>query len=191
MKVIFAQGNPGEEYSSTRHNIGWLVLDAFAKAKGIDWHTKAKFFANIAEYTTAGEKVLLVKPTTFYNETGRSARALVDFYQLNPATDMLVVHDDLVLPFGTLRAREKGSDAGNNGVKSLNAHIGEHYARLRVGISSELRDRMDDTTFVLGKFTSGEAQELKQTIIPKTFELIENFGSGNYKATSHRVLHAE
>ncbi|MEP6710637.1 MAG: aminoacyl-tRNA hydrolase, partial [Candidatus Saccharibacteria bacterium] len=134
MKLIFAQGNPGDQYNTTRHNVGFAILDALAKKFEASFTSKPKFFADIAELNIEGEKILLVKPATFYNETGKSARALVDFYKLAPATDVLVVHDDLALPFGTLRTREKGSDAGNNGIKSLNAHLGPDYARLRIGI---------------------------------------------------------
>src|SRR6202007_316026 len=116
MKIIFAQGNPGQEYEKTRHNVGFLALDFYADKKTVQFQTKSKFYPDIAELTDGGEKVLLVKPTTFYNETGRAAHALADFYKVD-TTDILVIHDELALPFGTLRLREKGSDAGNNGIK--------------------------------------------------------------------------
>src|SRR5688572_22727546 len=106
MKVIFAQGNPGTQYTYTRHNVGFLLLDDFAKSKRAEFIKKSKFHADIAETSIDGEKVLLVKPTTFYNDTGQSARLLIDFYKLDPATDFLVIHDDLALPFGTIRTRE-------------------------------------------------------------------------------------
>jgi len=185
MKLIFAQGNPDEQYSATRHNVGFQVLEAFAAKQGTAFKAKPKFLANIAELSKEGEKVLLVKPTTFYNETGQSARTLVDFYKLNPATDVLVIHDDLALPFGTLRTREKGSDAGNNGIKSLNAHIGHEYARLRIGIYNDLRDRMDDADFVLSRFSKEEAEALLLDIFKKTDQIIESFLNGSFKTTTH------
>jgi len=187
MKLIFAQGNPGDQYAATRHNVGFQVLDDFASKQQASFGPKPKFFADVAEYTNGDEKVLLVKPTTFYNETGRSARALVDFYKLDPATDILVIHDDLALPFGTLRTREKGSDAGNNGIKSLNAHIDHNYARLRIGIYNDLRERMDDADFVLSRFSKEEQETLSSSILPKTSELIVNFLSNSHQNTSHTL----
>jgi PTH1 family peptidyl-tRNA hydrolase len=187
MKLIFAQGNPGKDYSTTRHNVGFMALDALASEKGVALASKPKFYADIAELTIAGEKVLLVKPTTFYNETGQSARSLVDFYKLDTASDVLVIHDDLALPLGKIRIREKGSDAGNNGIKSLNAHLGPNYNRIRIGIENDLRSRMGDMNFVLGHFSKDEAATLEEVIIPKTIELIERFCAGELETTSHSL----
>lgn len=187
MKIIFAQGNPGPQYANTRHNVGFLIVDAIANAQRVDFLKKPKFHANIAEVSLAGEKVLLVKPATFYNETGQSARMLTDFYKLNPTTDFLVVHDDLALPLGTIRIRDKGSDAGNNGIKSLNARLGPNYARIRVGIYNDLRDRIHDADFVLSNFTKNEAELLNDTITPKAIELIEHFCAGQLETTSHTL----
>lgn len=186
MKIIFAQGNPGAQYEHTRHNVGFLAVDFFAAQKGIQFAAKPKFHADIAEFTEAGEKVLLVKPTTFYNETGQSARALADFYKCDTA-DILVLHDELALPFGTLRTREKGSPAGNNGIKSLNAHLGENYARLRIGTWNEVADKAGAFDFVLSKFTSEEMARLKSDIFPKTSEIIGDFIAGKHEITSHTI----
>ena len=186
MKIIFAQGNPGSDYAATRHNVGWMIVDALAASQGIPFSPQAKFFATIAEFSLEGEKVLLVKPTTFYNETGRAARALRDFYKLD-TTDILTVHDDLSLPFGTLRVREKGSAAGNNGIKSLNAHLGEAYWRLRVGIWNEHRDRQHDADFVLSRFSKEETEHLIQQVIPAAHTLIVQFCQGTLSTTSTRT----
>jgi PTH1 family peptidyl-tRNA hydrolase len=188
MKLIFAQGNPGTDYAATRHNVGFMTLDAFAAANDALFKSKPKFFADIAELAVNGEKVLLVKPTTFYNETGKSARAIVDFYKLDPASDILVIHDDLALPFGTLRTREKGSDAGNNGIKSLNAHLGSDYGRLRTGIYNDLRDKIPDIDFVLARFTKDEQNALDTHIIPRSIKIIEDFIAGSHQITSHNAL---
>lgn len=185
MKLILAQGNPGTDFAQTRHNIGFMVIDTLAAQHQLNWTSKSKFHADIAEFTIAGEKVLLVKPTTFYNETGGAARALVDFYKLEPARDVLVIHDDLALPLGTIRVREKGSDAGNNGIKSLNAHLGENYTRLRIGTWNELRDKMGDIDFVLAKFSAEESKRLHDDIIPHALTLIESFCQGTLETTSH------
>lgn len=186
MKLIFAQGNPGSDYTQTRHNVGWQILDAFARQQGSDFAPRPKFFADIAEASVAGENILLVKPQTFYNETGRSARAIVDFYKLSPA-DILVLHDELALPFGTIRVREKGSDAGNNGIKSLNAHLGQDYTRLRIGVANDQLGRIGAFDFVLGKFSADERAALENSIIPKAAELIEHFCRDELQLTSHNL----
>lgn len=186
MKLILAQGNPGSEYRTTRHNVGFLLLDAFADSHGATFTSKPKFHADIAETSLAGEKTLLVKPDTFYNETGQAARALVDFYKLNPATDVLVLHDDLALPFGAIRTREKGSDAGNNGIKSLNAHLGQQYKRVRVGIWSELADRMDAAKFVLSNFSQDEQVSFAK-LQAIAAQIIEKFAADSFETTSYKL----
>lgn len=186
MKIILAQGNPGTEYEKTRHNVGFLAIDFFAHQKSVQFQAKPKFFADIAEFSDAGEKVLLVKPTTFYNDTGKAARALADFYKVQ-TTDILVIHDELALPFGTLRTRDKGSDAGNNGIKSLNAHLGENYGRIRVGTWNELADKAGSFDFVLSKFSADEMGKLQKDIFPKISELIDDFVNNHHLNTSHSL----
>lgn len=187
MKIIFAQGNPGKEYERTRHNVGFFLVDEIAKKYGVPFAKKPRFNAEIAEFSEAGEKILLVKPTTFYNETGTAARNLVDFYKCEPAIDFLAIHDELSLPLGVIRTRERGSDAGNNGIKSLNAHLGENYRRIRVGVYNELRDRQDDANFVLGTFTTNE-----KNILPKISntvqEITEGFIHGTFEPTKITVV---
>lgn len=187
MKIIFAQGNPGTQYTNTRHNVGFLVVDTIARQHGADFTKKPKFHADIAEVEIAGEKVLLVKPATFYNETGQAARKIVDFYKVTTDNDFIVIHDDLALPLGTLRVREKGRDAGNNGIKSLNAHLGSAFTRIRVGIYNDLRDRIHDADFVLSNFTKSETDTLNDAIIPKVTELVAAFCAGSIEATSHKL----
>lgn len=182
MKIIFAQGNPGTQYTYTRHNIGFLAIDALCKKHGSEFLKKPKFHADIAEISVDGEKILLIKPNTFYNETGQAARLILDFYKLDPETDFLVIHDDLALPFGTIRTREKGSDAGNNGVKSLNSHIGIQHKRIRVGIYNELRERMHDADFVLGMFSAHEKNALP-VIFEQVDRFVDNFISGDFTPT--------
>jgi len=187
MKLILAQGNPGTRYARTRHNTGFLVLDALAAREGATWKTNLKLGADLAELTLHGTKVLLAKPLSFYNETGQVARALVDFYKLTPAADVLVIHDELALPFGTVRVREKGSDAGNNGIKSLNSHLGNTYARIRVGIWNERRDHMDDAAFVLSTFTQDELATLQELITHPIYSLVDEFIQGTLRPSSHTL----
>lgn len=184
MKLIFAQGNPGSEYRDTRHNVGFRVLDTYTDQHDLNWAEKTKFQSCIAEFSADGEKILFVKPITYYNDTGVAARALVDFYKID-TSDVLVVHDDLMLPLGTIRTREKGSDAGNNGIKSLNAHLGQSYKRMRVGILTELAERMDATAFVLGKFNTEEKKAL-HGMEPITIKIIDTFIRGKFETTSYK-----
>lgn len=184
MKLLFAQGNPGSDYDRTRHNIGFIVLDEYADQHRVLFQPKDKFKAMIAELTMDGEKVLLAKPVTYYNETGQSARSLIDFYKLDPSSDVLVIHDELALPFGTIRTREKGSDAGNNGIKSLNAHLGQEYNRIRFGVGSEHRALTGDVDFVLGRFSSSEQAKLPE-LIEKTHRIIDGFIQGDFAITTH------
>lgn len=188
MKLIFAQGNPEPDYEKSRHNVGFIILNTLAIKFGTKWTDKPKFHALISEIKNANEKVLLVKPTTFYNDTGSSVRALIDFYKLNPLTDLLVIHDDFSLPFGTIRVRKQGNDAGNNGIKSINAHINQNYSRIRIGIWTELREKMDDAEFVLAKFNSVESKQLEKTIVPHVIDLINQFCSGTIQPTSYKNL---
>lgn len=182
MKIIFAQGNPGPDYTRTRHNVGWRYLDAYASAKGLEFTAKTKFHADIAEFTDGEETVLLVKPTTFYNDTGLSARALADFYKLAPE-NFLIIHDELALPLATVRTRLGGSSAGNKGIKSLNAHLGEASARCRIGIFDAAIPRTALAS-VLGTFTTDE-NKILDTLEPKVFSILDDFIRGKFEATTH------
>lgn len=189
MKLIFAQGNPGTQYAATRHNVGFLLVDQLAKEWGITFSSKPKLKAEIAETSVNGEKVLLVKPTTFYNETGQAARLLLDFYKLVPK-DFLIIHDDLALPLGTVRTRLGGSDGGNNGLKSLAAHISIDTARIRVGVWVEHHHGADKVGIVLGKFTREEQEELAGEL-PIIQHIVKDFITGNFEATTHKSQKVE
>lgn len=185
MKIIVGLGNPEPRFDGTRHNVGFLVLDALAGQQGTAFKHNVKFKADVAEFNDGVDKVLLVKPTTYYNLVGESVRAIMDFYKVAPA-DILIIHDELALPFGTLRTRIGGSDAGNNGIKSLNAHVGDTTGRLRIGTWSELRDRMDDFDFVLARFTADERAALDK-FMPTITEQIEHFIAGSFEQHTLRV----
>lgn len=187
MKLIFGLGNPGSNYDGTRHNVGFMALDELAAREGVEFAEKPKFKAFIAECNLAGEKVLLAKPSTFYNLAGESYRSLLDFYKLTPE-DTLVIHDELALPFGTVRTRVGGSDAGNNGIKSVNLHGGTASNRIRVGVANEQRAIIGDTDFVLGRFSVEEREVLTEKVLPKTLEAIDEFANGNHSITSHKLV---
>lgn len=186
MKLLFGLGNPEETYTGTRHNVGFALMDAQARKHQAEFQLKNKFKALVAEYSEAEEKVLLVKPVTYYNQVGQSLHAIADFYKLDPS-DVLVVHDDLALPLGVLRSRIGGSDAGNNGIKSVNQHGGETTNRLRIGIATEKRQLVGDSDFVLGRFSNEETQLLAETITPKAIELMEAFIASQHEPTSHTL----
>ena len=189
MKVILALGNPGEKYTYTRHNAGFLVIDQLAAGQSAHFSNKPKFFADIAELnnvklaSTANaksrtaspqEKVLLVKPTTYYNEVGIAARALMDFYKLT-LDDLLIIHDDTALDFGKIRVRKGGESAGNNGLKSLHRHVGSDFWHIRIGTDNLLRRQIGDVDFVLSKFNADEQKILRDWTIPESIKLIGTF----------------
>lgn len=189
MKIIFAQGNPEPEYAGTRHNVGFEVLNTLADQYGTKWSEKTKFNSKTTEIEIDQQKVVLVKPNTYYNESGIAARKLVDFYKINPEDDLLIIHDDLSLPFGMIRVREKGGDAGNNGIKSVNEYLHDaNYVRIKIGILDELRERIGDTDFVISKFTQTQQQQLTEYVIPKVLELIEQFSVGTLELKSYSIL---
>lgn len=185
MKLIVGLGNPEKQYDGTRHNIGFTVLDRYAAQHDLTFTPKTKFKALVAEYDKGDERALLIKPTTYYNLVGESIRAIADFYKILPE-DMLIIHDDLALPIGTLRTRLGGSDAGNNGVKSLNTHLLEPTThRLRIGTHADHRTLVGDADFVLSRFSS-EEQESLDSLFPRIFQLIDAFVDGTLEHTTHR-----
>lgn len=184
MKLIVGLGNPEQRYANTRHNVGFLMLDRFAEERGALFQQKDKFKSLIAECSVGNEKVILVKPTTYYNNSGEAVRAVADFYKID-AVDILLIHDELALPLGTIRTRYGGSDAGNNGVKSVTQHVEGVTARLRIGVYTEHRDLMDDADFVLGKLGGDEKKTLDQAE-PKILAIIESFIDGTFVDTTHK-----
>lgn len=169
LKLIIGLGNIGDEYGGTRHNLGFYCIDQLAAATRANWHLKPKFQAFVAEVTLDGQKVILAKPTTFYNLSGEAASAICRFYKIEP-TNVLVIHDELDLPFGTIRTRIGSSDAGNNGIKNISAHLGEQYARIRVGIGNAQRTERDAAAFVLDYFLPDE-----QVLLPRLAEHVASF----------------
>ena len=140
MKLIVGLGNPGSEYAKTKHNVGWMFVDRMAERIGATgWKEKEK--GMVAEGRVGAEKVLLVKPMTYMNNSGECVGPLMRWYKLGPE-DVLVVHDDMDITAGTIRIRKKGSAGGHNGIKSLIAHIGsEKFIRVRIGIGRPLPGR--------------------------------------------------
>jgi PTH1 family peptidyl-tRNA hydrolase len=153
MKVLVGLGNPGSKYAGTRHNVGFDVIDYLAAGPGCSGF-RERFEAMVAELKEGAETILLVKPLTFMNLSGRSVRAILDFYKL-PLDQVLVVCDDFNLPLARLRARAKGSHGGQNGLRNIQEQLGsDAYARLRIGVGQPGVGEAVD--FVLSRFKPGE-----------------------------------
>lgn len=159
MKVIVGLGNPDVNFDGTRHNVGFAAVEIFAAAHNLPWQRKDKFKASVAEGIVDGEKVMTVKPLTYYNLSGEAVLAVKQFFKL-ANQDILVVHDELDLPLGVIRSRIGGTDAGNNGIKSVVQMVGEDFARLRIGIRTQPEDRQNAMDVVLGHFSRQENQKL-------------------------------
>ncbi|MGE0719077.1 MAG: aminoacyl-tRNA hydrolase [Alphaproteobacteria bacterium] len=132
MRIIAGLGNPGSRYAGNRHNIGFMAVDAIARLHRFGpW--REKFHGLIADGTIGGEKVLALKPMTFMNDSGQSVAAAMRFYKLVP-DDVIVIHDEIALAPGKMRVKKGGGAAGNNGIRSIDAHIGPDYHRVRLGV---------------------------------------------------------
>ncbi|GHO52141.1 aminoacyl-tRNA hydrolase [Ktedonobacter robiniae] len=148
MKLLVGLGNPGAQYERTRHNVGFRVIDALAEKLGVRWERRGR--AMIANATLEHEKVVLVKPITFMNNSGEAVGELQRWFKLEPE-DILVVYDELDLPVGQLRVRARGSAGGHNGMKSLIQYLHtDQFPRLRVGIGRPANRRPDTINYVLG-----------------------------------------
>ncbi|MCF3640722.1 aminoacyl-tRNA hydrolase [Rhizobium sp. TRM95111] len=154
MLIIAGLGNPGAKYAGNRHNIGFMAVDAIHRKHAFSPWSK-KFKAEIAEGEIAGEKVLLLKPQTFMNLSGEAVGEAMRFYKLSPA-DIVAVYDELDLPAGKARIKTGGGHGGHNGIKSLDAHCGQDYRRLRLGIGHP-GDKERVTGHVLGDFAKADS----------------------------------
>jgi PTH1 family peptidyl-tRNA hydrolase len=150
--LVAALGNPGRDYEKTRHNLGWIVVDAFAKKLGLTWKASPQFEAEIARWDAPGRTCYFAKPLTFMNDSGRAVAALARFYKV-PAESIIAIYDDLNIDLGLIKVSVTGSAGGHNGVASLLEHLGDGFVRYRLGIGPKEPPQMDLKDFVLGKFT--------------------------------------
>lgn len=162
VKVIVGLGNPGRAYEETRHNLGFKTIDKISDKWSIPV-VQNKFRALVGEGRINSERILLVKPQTYMNLSGESVSEVLSFYKLTPA-ELLVIHDDLDLPLGKLRLREKGSAGGNNGIKSIIQHLGtQEFKRIKIGIGRpEPGESVRD--YVLQPFPPGDRQVIEQAV---------------------------
>ena len=173
MRLFVFLGNPGKKYEKTRHNAGFLAADFLRQKFDFpEFQNEKKFFGEISK----SGKNLFLKPKTFMNLSGKSARAVADFFKISPE-NIFLIFDDKDLKFGEIRFREKGSSGGHNGLKNIFEVFGTpNFPRIKIGISNEKRPFFADTAdFVLSRFSAAELSDLEKKIFPKVAEKISNF----------------
>lgn len=182
LMLLAGLGNPGNNYAGTRHNVGFMVLDRLAAAAATSFRAQGKLHAELADIGQGANRLRLLKPQTFMNESGRSIRASLDWYGWN-IEHLLVIVDDMDLPLGKLRLRSSGSAGGHNGLRSTIQHLGsEDFARLRIGIGAPVgnpEERKERTVgYVLGAFNGAEQGVLDQVLreVCSGIELIQRDG---------------
>ena len=164
MKLIAGLGNPGKQYATSRHNIGFLVINRLSKANGIELKGR-KFKSRVGKGEVEGQSVILAKPQTFMNLSGEAVSAIAQYYKIIPQ-DIIIVHDDLDIPFGSLKIKTKGGSGGHHGLDSIIALLDDdRFLRLRIGIGKP-PDERDEADFVLSPFNDSEAAQL-ETVIDK------------------------
>jgi PTH1 family peptidyl-tRNA hydrolase len=162
--LIAGLGNPGAEYAATRHNVGFLAIEALASRLGTNWSEDRKFVARLGRAEHAGRRLILCEPQTFMNASGEAVGAVARFHRIAPS-HVLVVVDDADLPFGEIRLRERGSPGGHHGLESVEQHLGTRdYPRLRIGIGRTPDGRRDIAGHVLGTFTAAERRHLPELL---------------------------
>lgn len=179
IKLVVGLGNPGPEYELTRHNIGWLVLDSLESIEGSFW--KDKFKGVFTDSIIKGEKVFFLKPQTFMNLSGESVQPLCQFFKIKPQ-EILVLHDELDLPFGQVQFKKGGGLAGHNGLKSMAKCLGnQDFYRMRIGIGRPKHGSV--SSWVLGKFPSDQDIELG-IVMKKGAEALDAFLKQGMKAAN-------
>lgn len=162
MKMIVGLGNPGKKYEQTKHNVGFMTVDRLAKEKGATFKSNA-FQAEVADFFVNGEKILLVKPQTFMNESGRAVGPLMTYFGVCPE-ELVVVYDDLDLALGKIRLRQKGSAGGHNGMKSIIAHLNSSvFDRIKIGIDRPATG-VTVVNHVLSPFAKADLPLIEQSI---------------------------
>ena len=172
--LIVGLGNPGTKYDNTRHNIGFSVIDSLVHTLSMpELKLAAQFDAYLSQQTIATTKVIVIKPTTYMNESGVSVQKVAHYYKILPE-NIIVIHDELSIPFGTIRMRMGGQSAGHNGIKSVIQHCGSDFGRIRIGIKNSHTPKDDTSGFVLGQFNSDEKPHLT-TIVTEAGLVVSEF----------------
>ena len=180
MKLIVGLGNPGKEYDNTRHNVGFMILDEYARVNNLEFN-KNKFEGLYLDTVINNEKVIFLKPLKYMNLSGEVIRKYVDYFKIN-ISDILIIHDDMDLDVGTFKIRYKGGSAGHNGLKNIEANLyTNEYKRIKVGISKN--KNIDTINYVLGKFSKEEMNKLNEA-----FKVMPNIINDFMKLTFDNVM---
>lgn len=180
MKIIVGLGNPGEKYKNNRHNAGFMAIDYILNdgdgfMTAVPSHDfKSEIFTWQSEN---GSKIIFLKPQTFMNDSGQAIKAICNFYKIEIAKDLIVIHDEIDLIFGEIRVSKNASDAGHNGVKSIIADLGtQDFLRLRIGIETRnSKEELPTESFVLQNFKEPEIETLEKNLFPKIKEEVQIF----------------
>lgn len=179
--LIVGLGNPGTKYEKTRHNAGFLVLDALCMN---EFKFEKKFNAEICEFE---DEAVLMKPQTFMNLSGEAVKSFADYYKIEPQ-NIWVVHDDVDIPFGEIRIKESGSSAGHKGIDSMITHLGiQDFLRFRIGIKNEILENIETEDFVLQRFGKDEEGKLPEIIDLCVKEIQEILKSGDREAKTLKI----
>lgn len=169
MKLIVGLGNPGKEYEQTRHNMGFMIIDEFAKSHNVDI-AKNKLDGLYTEFLYKNEKIILLKPQKYINLSGEVIRKYIDFFKI-PISDLLIISDDLDIPFGKVKIKYKGSSGGHNGLKNIELHLKTtEYKRIKIGIANN-KD-IDTKDYVLGKIKD---KKLLEEIIQNGVNILDDY----------------
>lgn len=175
--LVVGLGNPGDKYAANRHNVGFMALDRYIASQDFSgWSQKKDLECMFASGQVGQTRVILVKPSTFMNESGRAVQKVQQFYKIHNS-DTVVVYDELDVDFGTIRTRIGGGSAGHNGIKSLSQTIGEDFGRIRVGIGPKSPAQIDSADYVLQDFSKKE-QEVISKILREVSTIIDEVTAG-------------
>jgi PTH1 family peptidyl-tRNA hydrolase len=184
--LIVGLGNTGKDYDLTRHNIGFYCLDHFATTNDFPaWTNKKDLKAHVTTHNLGQTRIILAKPTTMMNNSGEAVQAIQHFYKID-SSQTIIVHDELDIPFGQIRLRQGGGDAGHNGLKSVTAQTSPATGRVRIGIANDFSAQADSADFVLGKFTKDEQKNLSALAQEVNTILIETIYGGGTLPTETR-----
>ncbi|MCX5966389.1 MAG: aminoacyl-tRNA hydrolase [Cyanobacteria bacterium] len=190
LQLLVGLGNPGDRYADTRHNVGFMVLERLAAAAAVPFRAQARLQGKLAEIGNGEQRLRLLMPQTFMNESGRAIRAALDWYRLNPG-QLLVLVDDMDLPLGRLRLRASGSAGGHNGLRSTIQHLGsQDFPRLRIGIGAPAdnpQERRERTvSHVLGRFSAAE-RPLLEAVLTEVIAGIELIRCSGLERAGNRL----
>ena len=171
MKLIVGLGNPGKKYISTRHNVGFMMIDMIREDWRFEEWKDSQFQWAVSEWMQKWEKIILLKPTTYMNLSGESIASVVQFYKLDPRTDMLIISDDIDMEFAKVRYREEWSHGWQNGLKDIMLKVGTNQiSRIKIGIGRDERYNVSD--WVLSQFTKEEEEILREAVYHKVIEYL-------------------